>query len=221
MKNRQPLVINLDDQIFEFYRLKQAIWKRLADTHGLPFNDTFFMASHDANPDKMEKLAREYPKLAPYFDQVESEYKALILEGIGHHQPNPVKLGLVKDLAEDYALVFSSNLSRGLLDRLETGNPLDLEHHGIFTTKEVLNGKPEPDLYLKIARKFDHNPNRMITVDSSLNGLQAAYLANAKGVYIQEYSEPTDAIREFATVTLEDLGQLKATLDGWLKDQSA
>lgn len=56
----------------------------------------------------------------------------------------------------------------------------------IFTGTEAENGKPEPDIFLEIARHFDISPKDVIVVEDSLEGVMAGKNA---GMYVYAIAE--------------------------------
>lgn len=220
MDSRNTLVINIDDLLYDFYKIRHGHWLTLAHQENLPFNETFFMVSHEANFDKIEKIGREYPKLEPYFNRIDSLVKAEIDALLPSVQPNPEKLTILRQLSQDYSLTLVSSLSRSQLSNLVSLREPGFDYNGLFSIKDVMSGKPDPDIYLRIARALDVKPNKLIIVDSNLNGILASYLAHAKGVYISEFMSTTNAIMEFSTIYLDRMDQLKTTLDEWFTNQN-
>jgi beta-phosphoglucomutase-like phosphatase (HAD superfamily) len=82
-------------------------------------------------------------------------------------------------------------------DLLKSTNfPLDVDI--LVSSKQVLNAKPEGDIYLKIARLLGIKANTLTIIDSTLNGVQASYLANSKGLYLAQFHEANSTIKKFA-----------------------
>ena len=44
----------------------------------------------------------------------------------------------------------------------------------MFSSKDVPNGKPEPDLFLKIAKLFNVEPDKVMVIEDSIPGIIAA-----------------------------------------------
>jgi len=79
---------------------------------------------------------------------------------------------------------------------ISTKFPLEVDI--LVSSKQVLNAKPEGDIYLKIARLLGIKANTLTIIDSTLNGIQASYLANSKGLYLAQFHEANSTIRKFA-----------------------
>lgn len=220
MTHPQNLIINLDELILDLPGLKQKIWQDLADIHQFDITETFLLGSFDANSDKVEKLQREYPKQAPYFDIVQKRYEGMIEAKLKTLKPNNIRLQELQTLAQAYQISLCSNLPRRLLDQLSCLNELGFKPLHVFSTREVMLSKPDPAIYLKIARTLQVLPNKLIIMDATLNGIQASYLANAKGIYVAQHFETNSTIQEFSTAHTSHFSQVKTILDEWLKDRN-
>jgi len=220
MTHAQNLIINLDELLLDLPSLKQKIWQDLADIHNFEITETFLLASFDANSDKVEKLQREYPKHAPYFDTVQKRYEGMIDAKLNTLKPSALRLIELQRLAQEYAISLCSNLSRRQLEGLSCLKELGFTPIYVFSTKEVMLSKPDPAIYLKIARLLKELPNKLIVVDATLNGIQASYLANTKGIFVAEHFEPSSTVKEYSTAYTEHFNQVKTILDEWLKDRN-
>ena len=51
---------------------------------------------------------------------------------------------------------------------------------------EVIKGKPDPDIFIKVARKAGFNPDRCFVLEDSENGIKAASRAGMMPVFIKD-----------------------------------
>ena len=65
-----------------------------------------------------------------------------------------------------------------VLDKLNIKNNFDF----IISGEEVENGKPSPDIFLKVADHFDLNPGHFYVIEDSTNGINAANSAGMKSI---------------------------------------
>lgn len=196
MTLEKTLIITLDDFVFDLYKVKNQIWNQIERDFNIEVSDHFRMAYYDAHLEKREKLGREYPNILPYFNEVEKQFLDIIRSG--EVQINIEHLNYLTQWKNIYKLIFCTNLKiehmQDLLNRLN----LDLEITHLISTKQVLNAKPEGDVYLKIARLLNIKANTLTVIDSTLNGIQAAYLANTKGLYLAQFIDANSTIKKFA-----------------------
>jgi len=198
MNLEKTLIITLDDFVYDFYSVKKDIWERIALDNKIHLPEHFIMSWYDAHLEKREKLGREHPQLAPYFSDVETQFLTYL-----HSNKESLKLidnhiEYLSQWNKIYKLVYCTNLKVELMQDLlkSTKFPLDVEI--LVSSKQVLNAKPEGDIYLKIARLLGIKANTLTIIDSTLNGVQASYLANSKGLYLAQFHEANSTIKKFA-----------------------
>jgi HAD superfamily hydrolase (TIGR01509 family) len=54
----------------------------------------------------------------------------------------------------------------------------------ILTCDDITHGKPDPEIYLKAARRFELDPSEMLVLEDSQNGCRAAVAAGAFAVAV-------------------------------------
>ncbi|NER15526.1 HAD-IA family hydrolase [Leptobacterium flavescens] len=81
---------------------------------------------------------------------------------------------------ENFSLSLGSSSPKKLIDifvnRLEIGDYFD----HLVSSEDVERGKPSPDIFLEIARKYDKNAEEFVVIEDSRNGVIAAKTARMK-----------------------------------------
>ncbi len=70
---------------------------------------------------------------------------------------------------------------------------------------EVEKGKPNPDIFLKTAKKLGVEPSNCLVLEDSQAGIQAAYSAGMRVICIPDLKYPTEEYVEKATAVKESL----------------
>lgn len=214
MTTKKTLVITLDDFIFEHYKTKQSIWKNIAKEHKLKLSDTFLLGHYDAHLEKREKLEREYKQLTPHVQEVDVRYQKVISSTILKPDFNAENLERLKLWEAMFDVFYITNHRKEQMLSLMQMIDVEIDQERLYSTKQVLNAKPEADIYLKLARTQNIKPNTMFILDSTLNGVQASYLANAKGLFLAQYLRPNQAIKDFSFAYFDTL----TDVDEYLKE---
>lgn len=55
----------------------------------------------------------------------------------------------------------------------------------VLTAEDITHGKPDPEIYLKAAKRFGVDPSEMLVLEDSEAGCQAAYNAGAFGIAVR------------------------------------
>lgn len=220
MNSKQNLIISLDDVVLGLPKLKDSIWLEVCQKNDLEASILFNELSFDANHDKIEKLSREYPRYAKYLDEVNEKYKGQVSDYLKTIQIEESTRNLLEKFNHNFDLSFLTNLSIKDLETSNILNQFNFKAKEIFSTKQVLSGKPDADIYLKIARTFNDKVQRLITVDSTINGVQAGYLANTKAIYVARNYPISQWAIDYSIAFLNGLDELENTLYTWLINQS-
>lgn len=140
-------------------------------------------------------IARDfYAERVPMFDDVPQVLAALRERGL--------KIGLATSSV--------STLARPFLQRHNIEQFFD----ELTTGEEVEHGKPNPDIYLKAARRVGVAPEKCLVVEDAVAGVQAGKAAGMIVAAIpDERWGDVSMFPELADVVLEDLAQLLPWLD--------
>lgn len=106
------------------------------------------------------------------------------------------EMGIPKAITTSSRLIF--------LERLLDISNLDIEFDFFLTSENVENGKPNPEIYLKSAAKFDISPAHMAVFEDSENGCRAAVAAGTIAVAVPSAKSKTHCF-EGAAVVCESL----------------
>lgn len=220
MNSKQNIILSLDDLVLNLPKLKDKLWDEVLDRNKIETSLLFKELCFDANHEKIEKLSREYPRYAPYIDEVNISYEASILSFLENYQVEASIIQHLDTFSKDFDLSFLTNLSLDNHALQQILKQFNFTPKAIFSTKEVLSAKPDADIYLKIARKFNIKPHKLITVDATINGVQAGYLANTKAIYVATNYPISQWAIDYSIAFLNGFKDLETTLYTWLKDQS-
>ena len=75
----------------------------------------------------------------------------------------------------------------------------------ILTAEDIIQGKPDPEIYLKAAERFGIAPSEMLVLEDSAAGCQAAHRAGAFGIAVRA--------KHNAHCTFAEARQVAASLD--------
>jgi beta-phosphoglucomutase len=196
MNLEKTLIITLDDFVYDMFNIKMSLWKDIEKENNIEVPEHFIMSYYDAHFDKREKIGREYPRIAKFYDEVENRFNIKI--NSSELPINKTHLEYLLEWSKIYKIIFCTNLKLDQMQKLLKNTNFPLEVKTLFSTKQVLNSKPEGDIYLKIARQLKLKTSSLVVIDSTLNGVQASYLANTKGLFLAQFHEVNPTIKKFA-----------------------
>jgi len=115
----------------------------------------------------------------------------------------------VRRLAAHWPLGLATSSPPALIDDVLDGADLHECFAVTLSTEAVARGKPAPDIYLAVADRLGHAPQRCAAVEDSTNGLLSAAAAGLYVIAVPHPRYPPDpAALRAASVVLTDLHEL-------------
>jgi HAD superfamily hydrolase (TIGR01509 family) len=78
----------------------------------------------------------------------------------------------------------------------------------------IVNGKPDPDIYLAAAKALGLPPEECAAFEDSPNGIQAAHSAGCHAVMIPDLTPPDDELEPMLTAVYGNLGEAVSFFEG-------
>ena len=100
-------------------------------------------------------------------------------------EPLPGLLTLVEVLERHgFAKAITTSSRRGFVDKCLEISGLVGRFEFVLSSENITHGKPNPEIYLTAARRFDVLPERLLVLEDSHNGCRAAVSAGAFAVAV-------------------------------------
>lgn len=211
MSKVELVIFDMDGLIFDTEILSYKAWLKAAEEYSI--NHT--MELHHKLLGKNSKTIRNIlteqlgdEVLAnDYADAKAREYLAII---------NKEKVNVKAGLHELLKYLKDNNIKRAVATSsrrdiayklLKDSNIFD-EFNYVLCGDEVTNSKPEPEIFLNVAKKFDMPSENCIVLEDSEAGILAAHRANMRGIVIPDMKEPNEETLNIAYRKLENLEQV-------------
>lgn len=197
MFDTENLTYQLQKQILKNYGFdfsledyKLTVGKRLADL--IPLFHRFF--GDDFDLDAFRQKCREaYIK---YTDENGVPVKPGLTELLEKLKSEKTKIALA-----------TSTTSKSAERTLKIAGVLDYFDEFVCA-EDVKNGKPDPEPFIKAARKLSLNPSVCLALEDSFNGIKSAHSAGMITVMIPDLIEPTEEIRSLCDYIFKDLNEV-------------
>lgn len=170
---------------------------------GIGARNTFKEALEAANisfdSSMLEDFMKEKIKV-----QIEHIWKVQLFEGALH---------LLKSLHEKVKTALASSNNREIIDRILMEKGVRKYFDVTVTVDDVRKPKPDPEIFLKCARKLNCHPNRCVVLEDSIFGVKAAKRAGMKCIAIPSGAYTKEELMdENADLIVNSMSQTKLIL---------
>jgi len=158
------LAMNVISQIVTAHGVNLDVDAAFAHFLGSPFDKVIdFLESHVTGIDRGAVDREFHERLFTMF-----------VESLQPIPDMPRVVNSLKSRGIAMAIASSGTTERVALGITQTGMQTAFDPMSIFTRDDVVNGKPEPDLYLLAARSIGIDPGRCLAIEDSSHGVHAA-----------------------------------------------
>jgi|GEM_PF-163622 len=187
------VIFDMDGLMIDTEPISKRGWQNALKEYGLELDDEIFARLLGTQIKTAEKIMCAHYGKDFDFKTARAKRKAYVDEYINKHGVE-MKPGLIEMLDRLDALgikkcVATSTERPGMEDRLGKLGILE-RFDGHMTGSEVTEGKPNPEIFLKAAKKMGVPPENCIVLEDSLNGIAAAYAAGMRPIMVPDLVPP-------------------------------
>ena len=215
----QPdIIFDMDGVLVDSEPFHKKIWKEVFNQLDLPFSETYHHTLTGTTGLFAWKKVIEDFQLSDTPERLINFHKEIFYKELENHDLKalPGVISLLKNLrANEFAMSLGSSSPKKLInivvERLGIQNYFDY----LVSGDEVENSKPAPDIFLKIAERYEQPVENFIVIEDSKNGVAAAKNAGMKCVgYVNENSGNQDlSMADLIIESFDELnGQILKTL---------
>jgi HAD superfamily hydrolase (TIGR01509 family) len=191
------VVFDLDGLLIDTEPIFRECARRLLARRGLEPSIAVLEAMMGQPGPQALEILREHHALAESVTELAAECSQLFYDVLGQ-DPAPLMPGALEllDRLEQKGIPKAmATSSRGQYVR-RILEPHQILHRFAFvlSAEDVSLGKPAPEIYLKAAARFGHEPAEMLVLEDSPNGLRAAKAAGARCVVAPHDLAPRQAL---------------------------
>ena len=206
------IIFDMDGLMFDTERLAFRHWKEAGKKFNYKIDDEVFKKTIGLNVVKTEEIYRKYYGARFPFEKIKNE-KINMTENHILSKGLPLKEGLyelleyIKEKQLKIALATSTNRNKTeiLLNLSNTKKYFDI----ITCSNEIINGKPDPEIFLKTSQKINCRSKNCIVLEDSENGIIAAYRAGMLPIMIPDITEPKEEIEAILFKKFNNLKEVK------------
>lgn len=201
--NIQLCILNAEGILLDTNKSYIELWQSTADQHKLSIPEGFFENILSAGYDHRQKVFYQYPHLSQLEKAVfqikqqrQASIQPQIIEVLDYLKSHGIKIAIVTD---------SHRRNKDpQIDILLKKYEIDV----LVCANEVLNGKPDPNIYLKAAKLSNVKPNNTLVIDDSRNGCYSAHLAFMRSIFYQNSLPLSERLFKYSYRQISQLSEI-------------
>ncbi len=217
ISNKNILIIfDMDGLIFDTERIGISSWKKAGEKYGFEIESSFCISVLGLNQERIKEIFYQYYDEGIPFDDIirlRTKYMFEYIEENGIQ----TKEGFFEliELLERKKIVkaIATSSDRKKVDKyLNLANMMNV-FDCIVCGDEIINGKPHPDIFLKVVEKLNWRFNYCYVLEDSENGIKAAYRAKMRPIFIPDICKPSETIEKLIFKEFNSLLDVKDYFD--------
>jgi HAD superfamily hydrolase (TIGR01509 family) len=206
------VIFDMDGLMFGTERLAGMAWEFVLTENGYKFDNKLFEETIGLTGGKTGELYEKYYGSRFPYQKIVKE-AGEVLNNMVEADGVPVKDGLydlldcLDDLKIKKALATSTARKRAemLLGKADVINRFDC----IVCGDEVMNGKPDPEIFLRTAEKSLESPCSCAVLEDSENGITAAFRAGMAPIMVPDIKDPGAEVAAMACRIFKNLDEVR------------
>lgn len=209
----QGVIFDMDGLMFDTEPVWGACWRPVCAKYGMEdrVTDELVAGVRGCAGETMHAALRKYlgddaPVEQIWVDEKEMVHERIRTEGVPKKPGLDELLEYLHDCAVPMAVASSSTKS-AIQNNLRNGK-IENYFDVLLSGESLGRGKPDPLIFTETAKLLGTSPARTIVLEDSYNGVEAGYNGGFITVMVPDLAEPTDTVREQATLIIDRLDDL-------------
>lgn len=217
MRKIKAVIFDMDGILIDSETIEKKNMIKSAEMNSLPFEDEFFELFLGCNDEMSYQLLLDRYKDSKIVDKYLGDLEQLqaneyMKENI---KLKPGTIEIIDYLRNNnipYALATGSSYKYVELDFLQNGYdkiPFDY----IVTGDQIINSKPNPEIFIKAASLMNIDINDCLVVEDSPKGIEAAHSSGAQSCFVPDLVNANENILSKATFNKSNLLEVIQLID--------
>ncbi|MGG7143112.1 HAD family hydrolase [Clostridium nigeriense] len=211
LENIRTVIFDMDGVLFDTEKVYLDVWTSICEKYGYKMTKEIYCKVIATGRENVKRVfKKEFGNNIP----IEEMYKEKDINlAIELEKGVPVKDGayeLLKYLKNrKYNLALATSASKERMDKQLEDAGFRCIFDEVVCRDEVMETKPNPEIFLKAADKLGVDPKECIVIEDSLAGVRAAYRGNMIPIHVVDLKTADDEINKYCYRSFNNLIEIK------------
>lgn len=215
MKNVEAVIFDMDGVIFDTESVYLDIWTKVFNKYKYKLErDVYISVMGTGRKNVMKVFTNRYGEDLPILDMYK-EKDEMLLQVIESGQV-PMKKGaneILKSLKDSgFKIALATSAKRERLKKQLKMSEIEWIFDTIVCGDDVINGKPNPEIFLKAAKNISVNPENCVVIEDSVAGIKAAHSAEMIAIHVEDLKKADKEILNHCYKNFNNLFEIKEYL---------
>ena len=221
IEKAKAVIFDMDGVLFDTENVYLDVWSKVFEKYGYTMTKEIYSSVLGTGRENVKKTFLNYfgndlPIDAMYKEK--DENLAIVIDkGVPLKKGANELLIYLKENKYKIALATSATRNRAL----QQLGQADIEKYfdAIVTKDDIKETKPNPEIFLKAAKKLFMSPNDCIVIEDSSASIKAAFNAEITSIHVVDLKEADDEIIELCYRSFKNLNEVQKEIE-YLKNSS-
>lgn len=214
LKNIKTVIFDMDGVLFNTEKVYLDVWTRVCEKYGYKMTKEIYCKVIATGRENVKRVFKEEFGNNIPIEEMYKEKDEILAKELKKHVP--IKEGayeLLKHLKnKKYKLALATSASKERMEKqLKKADFMNLFDE-VVCRDEVKETKPNPEIFLKAAKKLGIESKECIVIEDSLAGVKAAYKGNMVPIHVVDLKEADNEINQYCYKSFNDLIEIKKEL---------
>jgi beta-phosphoglucomutase len=215
MNKIEAILFDMDGVIFDTESLYLDAWTMVFHKYGYKLaKDVYISVMGRGRKNVISRYLDVYGNDLPIVEMYK-EKDEIIKKAIEDDQVS-IKTGAIEILKflkeKEYKLALATSAKRERAAKQLKMGKLETAFDAIVCGDEVVNSKPNPEIFLKAAEKLSIPPENCMVIEDSSAGIKAAYNANMTCVHVEDLKKADEEMLKYCHKSFNNLLDIKEYL---------
>ena len=219
MNKIKAVLFDMDGVIFDTEREYLKEWNKIFEKYGYEMKKEIYVSVMGRGRKKVKEIFKENFGDDLPIEEMYIEKDKMLKEAIENNEV-PLKQGALELLEflkkNEYKTALATSAKKDRVKSQVNHAKINNLFDAIVCADDIVNSKPNPEIFLKAAEKVNVKPENCIVIEDSEAGIRAAFNAGMIAFHVKDLKEVDENIMKYCDKNFENLIEIKKYIENML-----